>query len=180
MKRLLLFTCVAFFAISCNNDSDKGETKPAAAASADVKYDYAYTLDEPYKNWQPGDQQHVVNVLKSLKAWETGDIDACMTMFADSVDVRFDGFRQKFSKDSLKTFFAAGRAGVSSVSIKMNDWESVISSDKKEQWVTLWYDETTTDKAGKTETIAIVDDVKIVDGKCTVLDQKIQHSPAKK
>ena len=96
MKRLLLFTCVAFFAISCNNDSDKGETKPAAAASADVKYDYAYTLDEPYKNWQPGDQQHVVNVLKSLKAWETGDIDACMTMFADSVDVRFDGFRQFF------------------------------------------------------------------------------------
>ncbi len=179
MKRLMLFSCIAFFAISCNNNGDKADSK-AAASSSDVKYDYAYTLDKPYKNWQPGDQQHVVTVLKSLKAWETGDMEACMVAFADSVDVRFDGFRQKFSKDSLKTFFAAGKAGVSSVSIKMYDWESVISSDKKDQWVTLWYDETTTDKAGKTETIAIVDDLKIVDGKITELDQKIQHYPTKK
>lgn len=179
MKRLLLLSCIAFFAISCNTDADKSDGK-TAAASSDVKYDYAYTLDEPYKNWQPGDQQHVVTVQKSLKAWEAGDLEACMVPFADSVDIRFDGFRQKFSKDSLKTFLAAGRAGLSSVSIKMHDWESVISSDKKEQWVTLWYDETATDKAGKSETISMVDDVRIVDGKVTVLDQKIQRHPAKK
>lgn len=178
MKRLLLFSCIALFAISCNNNAEKADNN-TATASSDVKYDYAYTLDEPYKNWQPGDQQHVVTVLKSLKAWEKGDMEACMASFADSVDVRLDGFRQKFSKDSLKTFLAAGRARLSSADIKMSDWESVISSDKKHQWVTLWYDETTTDKTGKTETIAIVDDLKIVDGKIAELDQKIQHLPAK-
>ena len=32
------------------------------------KLDFAYTLDEPYDNCQPGDQKHVSNDLKSLKA----------------------------------------------------------------------------------------------------------------
>lgn len=179
MKRLIFFTCIAFFAISCNNEADKTDTK-AAEPSETVKYDYPYTLDEPYKNWQPGDQQHVVTVLKSLKAWETGDMEACILAFGDSIDIRFDGFHQKFSKDSLKTFFTNYRNGLSSVNIKMSDWESVISSDKKDQWVTLWYKEITTDKTGKTDSLAIVDDAKIVDGKIVVLDQKIQHYPSKK
>jgi hypothetical protein len=43
MKRLLLFTCIAFFVISCNNNAEKSSA-PAGDSAATVKYDYPYTL----------------------------------------------------------------------------------------------------------------------------------------
>jgi hypothetical protein len=57
----------------------------------------------------------------------------------------------------------------------MDDWESVISSDKKSEWVTLWYKQTVTDKKGHIDSMSVVDDAKIVNGKIVVLDEKIQH-----
>ncbi len=33
----------------------------------------------------------------------------------------------------------------------MEDWESVISKDKKEEWVTLWYSQKWEDMKGKTD-----------------------------
>ncbi|MEI9958032.1 MAG: hypothetical protein WDM90_17405 [Ferruginibacter sp.] len=65
----------------------------------------------------------------------------------------------------------------------MQDWESVISADKKEEWVTLWYKEYTTDKKGVVDSLGITNDAKIVNGKVVILDEKIQHlgpPPAKK
>jgi hypothetical protein len=62
----------------------------------------------------------------------------------------------------------------------MNDWESVISADKKDEWVTLWYKQIQTDKKGKTDSLGVVDDAKIVNGKIVLLDEKIQHYPVAK
>jgi hypothetical protein len=56
----------------------------------------------------------------------------------------------------------------------------VISKDKKIEYVTMWYKQITTDKNGKTDSIAVVDDCKIVNGKIVELDEKIQHYAAKK
>ncbi len=183
MKRLLLFACIAFLAASCNNNSESNtatgdSTKIGTSKSGDLVY--PYTLEEPYKDWQPGDQQHAVNVMKGLKAFETGDMDACLATFGDSVEVRFDYFYGKFSNDSLKKFFAEQRATYSSMTIKMGDWESVISKDKKTEYVTLWYKQIWTDKKGKTDSLAVIDDCKIVKGKIVELDEKIQHFPVKK
>ncbi len=185
MKRLFLFACTALMAAGCNNSSDSKDTKTTdsagkAAPATAAKMDYPYTLDEPYKNWQPGDQQHAVTVMKSLKAFETGDIAACMAGFGDSVDVRFDGYRARLSHDSLMKQFTAQRANYASIVIKMGDWESVISEDKKEQWVTMWYKQVETDKKGKVDSMSVVDDAKIENGKIVLLDEKIQHYPAKK
>lgn len=183
MKKILFIACTALFVISCNND-DKKEEKPAdAAKSADVKtpaLEYPYTLDKPYSNWQPGDQQHAVNALKALKAFETGDIAGCVTYFGDSVELRFDNYEDKLSNDSLKKSFTAQRAGFSGIVIKMGDWESVISADKKEEWVTMWYKQIETTKTGKTDSMAVVDDCKIMNGKIVVLDEKMRHLPAAK
>lgn len=178
MKRLLLFAVIAFFIISCNNNGEKTETKAAENTSA-VTYDYPYTLDKPYQDWQPGDQQHAVNVMKGLKAWENNNITECVTYFGDSCDLRFDNFHAVLPHDSLANFFSAGRAGYTSVKVEMSDWESVISKDKKDQWVTLWYKQIVTDKNGKTDSMGVVNDAKIVNGKIVVLDEKIQHLPAK-
>lgn len=179
MKRLFLFACIAFFVISCNNNREKTETK-AADNKSSAKYDYAYTLDTPYKDWQIGDQQHVVNVLKSLKAWETGNAAESASYFGDSVDLRFDNLQVKVSHDSLVKMFTMWRNDIASINIKMYDWVPVISADKKAEWVTLWYKQTSTDKAGKTDSLSVVNDFRIVNGKIVELDEKTQHFQVKK
>jgi hypothetical protein len=183
MKKFLLFAGIATFIISCNNNSEStagtADTTKTEASKSEALV-YPYTLDEPYRDWQPGDQQHAVNVMKGLRAFETGDIDACVATFGDSVELRFDYFKAKMSNDSLKKFFTNQRATYSSMTIKMGDWESVISKDKKTEYVTMWYKEIWTDLKGKTDSLAVIDDCKIVNGKIVELDEKIQHYPAKK
>ncbi|MFN8250843.1 MAG: hypothetical protein U0V75_03090 [Ferruginibacter sp.] len=183
MKRMCFMACLALLAAGCNNNTESKDAKPADAATTAApaaKLDFPYTLKEPYKNWQPGDQQHALTVMKSLKGFETGDMAACMADFGDSVLVMFDGYRAKLSHDSLQKQFTAQRGGYSSIVITMSDWESVISADKKEEWVTLWYKQVETAKNGKVDSLSVVDDAKIENGKIVLLDEKIQHYPVKK
>ena len=189
MKQTLVIAFIVFFAFGCNDKSSTTDTKTtdttttntsASSTEPAENFDYPYKLDHPYRDWQPGDQQHAVNVMKSLKAYETGDINACVDQFGDSVSLKFDGYQARVGKDSLKAMFARSRGDLSDLKIYMQDWESVISKDKKTEYVTLWYKEITTDKKGKTDSLSIVDDLKIENGKIVELDQKIQHFPAKK
>jgi hypothetical protein len=183
MKKLLFIFCVAFLA-ACNNAATK-EAKPtdstaAPATAAAPKLEYPYSLTEPYANWQPGDQQHAVNVMKALKAYEKGDVASCIEYFADSVAMHFDYLDTKLSRDSLQKFFAARRASLTSLQITMSDWESVISENKKTEYVTIWYKEKWMDKKGTADSIRAVEDCKIVNGKIAEMDQKIQHFPVAK
>ena len=185
MKKTLLFAFVALFAFGCNSGENKADTKSADStgkpvASADTKYDYPYTLGREYQDWQAGDQQHAVNALKSLKAFETNNIPECVGYFGDSVEVSFDYMRMKLPHDSLAKNFTMWRNEYTNLTIKMEDWESVISKDKKSEWVTMWYKQIMTDKKGKTDSLEVIDDCKFVNGKIVVLDEKIQHYPAKK
>lgn len=187
MKKLLLISTVVVFAMGCTNNDTKdakgGDTTKMAAATADnaALPDMPFPLEHPYPNWKPGDPQNAVTAMKSLKAFTTGDINACMEGFGDSVRVGFDNFQAKISRDSLKANLTRSRGELSSINIKMDDWESVISADKKDEWVTLWYKEYHTDKKGVTDSMGVVDDLKISNGKIIVLDEKTQKlGPPKK
>ncbi|MEO7265294.1 MAG: hypothetical protein ABIW38_10295 [Ferruginibacter sp.] len=185
MKKLFFYSLLSLFFFGCNDKSEKTDvstgdsTKMASTASTDELV-YPYTLDQPYKDWQPGDKQHTITVMNSLKAFAAGDIEGAMAGFGDSIDVRLDYYHGKLSHDSLRNFFTKDRANFSSITIKMGDWESVISKDKKDEYVTLWYKQIMTDKAGKTDSLSVIDDAKMVNGKIVELDEKIQHFPAKK
>ncbi|MEP7107812.1 MAG: hypothetical protein ABI760_07515 [Ferruginibacter sp.] len=183
MKQTVIIAFTVFFAFGCNDKSSTTDAKTADSTKATtsmVTPEYPYTLEKPYQDWQPGDQMHAINVMKSLKQYENGDINACVTAFGDSVEIRFDGYRDKLSNDSLKKMFTRERGEISNLKIDMGDWESVISKDKKLEYVTLWYKQTLTDKKGKTDSLSVVDDLKIENGKIVQLDQKIQHFPAVK
>ena len=188
MKKLLLFSCIALFAVGCTNNDTKDAkggdtTKMADAKMTDAKMavpEMPYKLERPYQNWQTGDPQHALTVMKSLKAFETNDLANCFTAFGDTVEVRMDNYHAVLSHDSLVKMFTAQRGGIASINVKMGDWESVISADKKDEWVTLWYKQIQTDKKGKTDSLGVVDDAKMVNGKIVILDEKIQHLPAAK
>ncbi len=184
MKKLLFIPLLALFAFGCNSKSDNtagtssDSTKITSSTSAEIIY--PYTLAEPYKNWQADDQKNAVTVMKMLKAWETKNLTECAGYFADSVDMRLDGYRKKLPHDSIPALLDMSWANYTSVSIKMEDWEPVISSDKKDQWVTLWYKQNWVDKKGKADSMEMINDAKMVNGKIVVFDEHIQHYPAKK
>lgn len=183
MKQLLFISCIALLA-ACNDagtaNTAKDSTATTAAAEKKAMPTMPYTLSKPYKNWQPGDQQHALTVMNSLKAWENGDIPKSMEAFADSVEINFDNWVGKFSKDSLAKQFTTYRGTLSSAVIKMEDWESVIAEDKSEEYVTLWYKQYNTDKKGKTDSVFCINDAMIKNGKIASLSEAVRHYPAKK
>ncbi len=177
MKKMLTLCLLIYISVSCSNPAGKETAKTDSAGEA--KPVYAYTINKP-DNWETGSSQNTAIVLSSLKAFENNKIDESLTNFADTVRWRADYMDAKFSKDSMKAMFIKSWSEMASMKIDMHDFESVISKDKKDAYVTLWYVQTSTDKKGKTDSMSVINDLKIVNGKITELDEAIRHFPVKK
>ena len=185
MKAFLSFSCLILLVTACNTPEKKAESMSADSSksmmeSSSEEVKYPYTLDKPYKNWQPGDKKNTQVVLNMLKAWETKNAAECASYFGDSVDLSLDYFHKVIQHDSLTAMLEHSWEDYATVNLKMDDWESVISEDKKDEWVTVWYKQTWTDKKGKMDSMAVVNDAKIVNGKIVVFDEKVRHFPAPK
>jgi len=98
-------------------------------------------------------------------------MDETMKYFADSVKVQFDALDKKMSNDSLKAMFASGWNEYKSVKVKMEDFESVVSTDKKEEWVTLWYTQYWETKKGVKDSVDIINDLQLKNGKIMRIDE---------
>ena len=160
MKKLFIaFLALALF--SCNN---KEKTASTGEGNTTETPKYPYTIDHP-DNWDIGSTANTMVALSALKAFEEGKLDESMTYFADSVRVMMDGLDKNMSKDSLKAMLVPQREMYKSMRIKMEDWESVISKDKTEEWVTLWYKQYWETTAGVTDSMSVIDDLKINKGK---------------
>ncbi|HUS01015.1 MAG TPA: hypothetical protein VMY77_04775, partial [Chitinophagaceae bacterium] len=167
MKKVIFFLLVIFSLVSCSDSSTTktDSTDSTAVATAATDYSsYPYTVKNP-DTWETGDRQHTLNVLKSLKAYETGNVDEAVSYFGDSVRVRFDELDAKVSNDSLKSMFKKQRAMSKSITVDMHDWESVRSKVKNEEYVSLWYTQHWEDNNGKKDSISVMDDLKIENGK---------------
>lgn len=177
MKNLILYLGVVFLAIACNN---KPATETPAAANAVTEGDYPYTLKEPYKKWQTGSEQNTLIVLKILKAWENKKPEESASYFADTVDMTLDKFQEKMPKDSIVSFLKSGYVNYNNLKVTMQDWESVISEDKKDEWVTVWYKQSWVNAKGVADSVNCINDVKITNGKIVEFDEYLQHFPAAK
>lgn len=170
--------CLLMYAsFGCNSSTEKDAAKTDSTGAAHPAY--AYTIAKP-DNWQVGNSQNMALVLTSLKAFENNKLDECVSYFADTVSWKSDYMEAKLSRDSLKALFVTSWKDLASMKINMHDFESVISKDKKDEYVTMWYVQTVTDKKGKTDSIAVVNDLKIVNGKIAELEETIRHFQVKK
>ena len=175
MKKMILFAGVLLIAVACNNQAPVEKKAPEIAAINPA--DYPYQLKETYKDWQAGDQKNAIMVLKMVKAWENMDAAECASYFGDTVMMNMDYFSGKLSNDSILRIVQSGHENMQSIKVNMEDWESVVSADGKDEWVTLWYKQTVVDKDGKSETMNVVNDAKIENGKIIVFDEYVQHPP---
>ena len=175
MKKILSILLPMGMLIACNQATEKKEEKTEPAA----KPNYAYTIEKP-DNWEIGSTKNTEIALASLKAFENNKLDESLQGFADTVRWRADLMDGKFTKDSMKAMFANAWSQMASMKIELKDFESVISKDKKDEYVTLWYVQTTTDKKGKTDSIAVINDLKMSNGKIVALDEATRRFPVKK
>jgi hypothetical protein len=185
MKTFVSIACLILLVTACNTPEKRAESMNADSSKAPMEsstedVSYPYTLNKPYRNWQPGDKKNTAIVLNMLKAWETKNVAECASYFGDSVDLYVDYFHKVIPHDSLPNMLQHSWQDYASVNLKMDDWESVRSEDKKDEWVTVWYNQTWTDKKGKTDSLAIVNDARIVNGKIVVFDEKVRHFPSSK
>lgn len=167
---LLLLAAVACNPKPADKPADSGSTRPA----------YAYAINKP-DNWDMAtDPTNTQIAMNALKAFENNKIDESLAYFADTVHWRADYFDATVAKDTLKAMFTKLRNNVNAIKIDMHDFESVVSKDKKEAWVTMWYVEHITDKTGKVDSVATINDVKIDKNKIVELNETIRHFPTKK
>ncbi len=171
MKRLILFflTGIAF---SCNNEgtTTKEAKNDSSTTTSTTKMNYPYTIEHP-DYWEMGSSSNTMAVLTSVKAFQDGNVGECVKYFGDSVRVQFDGLDKKLSHDSLQTWLSGMRNGYKSMDVKMNDWESVVSKDKKEEWVTLWYRQKWEDMKGQKDSADFIDDLQLKDSKIIRLSE---------
>ena len=173
MKKLFFIFLGAVAFTSCNNQSsastqttaDSSTTAPTAE-----KMNYPYTIDHP-DNWDIGSPENTMVALNALKAFENGNIPESMKYFGDSIHLQFDGMDKTVPADSLQAMFTNLRKAYKTLTIKMNDWESVISKDKKDEWVTIWYNEKWEDMNGKKDSADFINDLKLKDGKIIWLSE---------
>lgn len=170
---------VIFSLVSCKEDASTSKTDSKDSTATTDFMNYPYTIKNP-DSWETGDRKHTLNVLKSLKAYENGNIDEAVTYFGDSVTVRFDELDEKISNDTLKAMFKKGRALDKSLTIDMYDWESVKNKVTNEEYVSLWYKQVSEDNNGKKDSVSVMDDLKIEKGKIVELDEKTRKFPKKK
>lgn len=173
MKQLTAILCLVFALVACNNTQEKTtETSTTDAAPAAAEVTLPYSLAMPYNNWSIGSNENVAAAMNGLKAFVDNDFTALAATMGDSIVLDFDQFQAKLSKDSAMKFFTTARASYKDITIAMDDYVSVISADKKHEWVTLWYKQSWTDPKGGKDSMNVINDIKLSNGKMVALHEK--------
>ena len=173
MKKIFIIFLGAIAFAACNSKSStatEATTDSTATTSPTEKIDYPYTIDHP-DNWNIGSSSNTLTALTALKAFEDGNMEKSVSQFGDSVHLQFDALDTTLSNDGLKAMFTSLRNGYKSINVKMSDWESVVSKDGKEEWVTMWYKQIWEDNKGNKDSADYIDDIRLKNGKIIRLDE---------
>ena len=152
MKRIF----VAVFAISfmaCNN-------KKAADVAAETKANVPanmYGFTPVYSaSFVMDDATNTETVLALWEDWKKGDLSPSRTRFADSLSLFLaDGTSMVGLTDTLLKNMQAYRSSFKGMEIALDAIFAVTSTDKDEDWVTVWGTEVQTDMNGKVDSISL-------------------------
>jgi hypothetical protein len=154
MKRIL----AALFVISlvaCNNEKTAdttaaGESKPHVPANLygfTPGYSASFVMDSA---------ANTETVLALWKEWKAGDLSASRSHFADSVSFFLaDGSRMSGPTDALLKGMQDYRSSFKGMEVVVDAAFAVKSTDKNENWVTIWGTEIQTDMKGKVDTVSL-------------------------
>jgi hypothetical protein len=174
MKKLSSLILASLIFAACQNK----EAKTTDSATADTTR-YPYTIKQ-VQNWEMNpDSKNAVAAMTLIKTFENLDTASMGKILADSVAFDLDGYRFKGTKPQFLKEIQGEFEKMTGFKIEMQDMESVVNKNKTEEWVSLWYSQVSTTKAGKADTAALYNDIQFKNGKVVRLSEYVQH-PMKK
>ncbi|TBO42607.1 nuclear transport factor 2-like protein [Pedobacter kyonggii] len=171
MKKLSSLIMATLLFAACENKEAK--TTDMAVAADSTKY--PYTIKQ-VQNWEMNpDTKNAVTAMTLIKTFENLDTARMSKVLADSVALDLDGYKFKGTKSQLMKELQGEFDKMKGFKIDMQDMESVVNKDKSEEWVSLWYSQVSTTKEGKTDTVALFNDIQLKNGKVVRLSEYVQH-----
>lgn len=176
MKTFLLLLLSAGLLTSCNNSkTEEKKNSGELATRNDGKL-----LELPYKleripDWEKGNDNNVPVAMNFLKSYEIKDFVNMRNYLADTVQFIYDNGNFNGTRDQMVKFLKNLRDNRQEVKIEMNDYESVRSKRRNQEYVSLWYVERIIDNGGKADSAFVMDDYRIKDGKISMVDTKFRH-----
>jgi len=184
MRKILMILSLATFAACSTNKTDETKTDTMKSASADsTKRDtlsYPYTAQYSNK-FEIGDPNNSMNVLKLYKDWDNNTIDNSKNAFADSIQMVFsDGSALSGSRDSVFNVVKKMRSTLGTITSDLVAWTPLRSTDKNEDWVSVWYTEHRTAPNGKVDSSYYQETWRLTNGKVDRFYQYEQKVPGRK
>ena len=173
MKKFLFSLIALPLFIGCKQNGDAAVAAGDSTAT-DTKVDYAYTIEHP-DGWEWGSKENTRLALLGLKEFEKGNVEGSTKYFGDSVRVEFNGFEAMLSNDSLTSMLKQERSQYKTVTIHMDDFESVKAKDDSIEYVSLWYKQINEGHDGKIDSMEIMDDLRMKNGKIVGLNEKTRR-----
>ncbi|TCD00661.1 hypothetical protein EZ449_20055 [Pedobacter frigidisoli] len=174
MKKISSLFVIALFFAACQNK----EAKTTDSATADTTK-YPYT-PKKNRNWEMNaDSKNMVVAMSALKAFANLDTTSLKPLLGDSLQLNVDGYEFKGTSSQFLKEAKHEMDKFKSIKIMLEDMESVISKDKTEEYVSLWYTQASEMKDGKTDTVNFFNDFKLKNGKVVHWSEYVQH-PMKK
>lgn len=151
MKRIL----TALFAISlfaCNSSEKKEAAETKAAVPANMHgftptYSTSFEMD-PATNTE--------TILALWKDWKDGDLSKSRSHFADTLALFLaDGSNMAGPTDTILKNMQGYRSSFKGMEVGLDAAFATKSTDKNENWVTIWGTEVQTDMNGKVDSISV-------------------------
>jgi hypothetical protein len=174
MKKMLAFILSFVFA-GCGGGPKQDESKSDSTLKKET---IVYPLQAKYSlNWRPGDEKLAKLALTYLKKFIDGDVKGSLENFADSVEFTTNKFHFIGKKDSLEALMITMRAEMVAMAIEPDTWITAYYPKKGRTWVTVWSTQKWTDKNGKADSLYMVDDILVMNGKIAEVDETQRRFP---
>ena len=179
MKKFLLCCFAGAFLASCNSGSttDASTTKDSTVATTTTTTDKPM-VDLPYKASYSSSFSTDVSdadlktVLQSYKDWADGNMANTAKAYGDTLEWdQTTGNHHKAPNADIMKLWSTYRDSLSSVTLDMEAWQKLFSTDKKDGFVITWYKEIDTYKNVKADSAYYSDINQVKNGKIVWLSQ---------
>jgi hypothetical protein len=167
-KILIAVIVVALYSCHADEKKETENKSTGSNAGAALPYDATYS-----SKFEMGDAKNAEAVLTAWKAWDDGNLQASRKLFADTMHFYLrDGSVMHGSTDSTLAGAQMFRNTFTSVKSTVHMYMPLKSTDKNENWVSIWGTEVFTDKQGKVDSVGLQENWRFnKDGKIDMLYQ---------